>query len=565
MKIQSKILLLKSRASDQMACSAVTSAGIFYWRPITSTEAINATMQSESFHLVVLDHRATRTDAITAIASLRKYQPHAKVILVSDPLEIHQVVQAMRIGVREVFPPPLDMQGMVECIESHLDTDWSKADLDRWSVLIEFLELGRRESPAEANPPPTKYSHPRAGHVPVRDPVRESDDLVQAQPQIQELTAECKRLSQEVARLTAVEKHARSLEKEIEAACQQSGSLNHDNLRAADMERIRQAEARIEALDATLTAERAALARLKAELEARSARLSEVEKSLGESQQSLAASEKRASQAIAEKDAFKRQVDDRRAATTKEVAALTQEKANLLTELARLQEQDEARTAEMNATSQKIGTLEQQIVVLAEVAQQLEATESKIEELKQANESLTFEKQSFAERDASRASLEEKLRAESRRVIELARELQAVRAEAGRAILDAEEKLEAERAAIAHERASIAGRESALASERGEHEAMCKQLEEHLNQREASLAARGTELETRLRTETETLAGERASLQQMRETLADERERLEISLKELDAGRAELAHRVAQFEQRRDELAEEMKRFLAAC
>jgi chromosome segregation ATPase len=500
MKIQSKILLLKSRAADQRACSAIIGAGSVYWRPIGTTDGINRALEQETFQLVVLDHRNSGSDGTAAIASLRKLQPQARVILVSDALELNDVVQAMRMGVREVFPPPIDLPGVVKCVESSLEADFGKPDPERWAVLLEFIgDDGVAVDQSSANSAPKRPKSPggqKTASASGASPAG-TDEAMAATRRANELAEQCARLNEELARLSAIEQRALALQREMDALraepvpavqCERDSQAD-----AAALEQARLAEARAAQLEERLQTEVAHVAGLEQRLSEHVARQESLQADLAETRRTLAANEKRLAELAHEREHGKK-TDDRRAQATKEVAALTREKANLLTELARIQEEEEQRSEQLEAVREQLAVAVAELESLRPLSERIQTLETKIAELSAEREALEAETAAFAARDAERETLRARADASEARVLELTHDLQHTKAEAGKAVLAAEAKATEADQSLAAERDAIRSRETALATASAEHEQTVAQIEEQLAQREANLAARDGEL-----------------------------------------------------------------------
>ena len=257
------ILLVRQLTHEIIARSAVASETGFYWRAFKNETEIGDALQHERFDLIVADQRGQAGDPLEFVDKLRRHQAHAQVFLVCEQLDMKTVIRAIRAGVRDLFHPPLDFQGLVERMHSALPRR-SGGDagprLEQWSELALFLADTSAPAAAQQHTASGGTAHAFANEVTARlaKVTRERDQLAQelrlGQERAVETAIECAKLQQEVARLAPL---AQQLPK-MEAASRQFAELKAGVL------------AQKERLAATEAAYQSELARLERELAARS-------------------------------------------------------------------------------------------------------------------------------------------------------------------------------------------------------------------------------------------------------------------------------------------------------
>src|SRR6266540_4070661 len=105
-----KILLVKKLRDETRASSVIVGESGFYWRSFASAKDVGDALRKEDFTLMVFDHRGVPGDPLAFIESVRETQKNKPVFLISDPLELELVIQAIRIGVKDLFQPPLNLK-----------------------------------------------------------------------------------------------------------------------------------------------------------------------------------------------------------------------------------------------------------------------------------------------------------------------------------------------------------------------------------------------------------------------------------------------------------------------
>src|SRR6266542_3399640 len=126
-----KILLVRKFRAETRARSAVVTESGFYWRDFGPAADLADVLRSEKFSLIIFDHRGLKEDPLPFVEPLCRLQSNTPTFLVSEPLELENIVRAIRLGVKDLFHPPLNLGTLIERIQSELGTTRG-ARLERW-------------------------------------------------------------------------------------------------------------------------------------------------------------------------------------------------------------------------------------------------------------------------------------------------------------------------------------------------------------------------------------------------------------------------------------------------
>ncbi len=146
MKASRRILFIKNGADAAFARSWVVDELGMHSRIISDAALLGRVLTGETFDVVLLDQRGSSEELIPSIDGMRRYQPTAKLMVVSDGVALSDVQQAMRFNVHDIFLPPFELMPIVERVESVVarlngatPTPAAKV-LARWSELSETLQ-----------------------------------------------------------------------------------------------------------------------------------------------------------------------------------------------------------------------------------------------------------------------------------------------------------------------------------------------------------------------------------------------------------------------------------------
>jgi DNA-binding response OmpR family regulator len=202
--MSAKILFAKKRAGETRAHAIVVGEAGFYWRELPGDAELAGALRAERFSLIIVDHADLAEDPLAYVERLRAGQQDTPVLMVSEQLALDNVVRAIRVGVKDLFHPPIDLTAIVERIHSVLKPELGStrgARLDDWRELtVQFAD--------RATIPPLVAVERRSG------PPRRAADVALAS----ETAAELKALREALAQARA---RAQVLEQEISAQQEQ--------------------------------------------------------------------------------------------------------------------------------------------------------------------------------------------------------------------------------------------------------------------------------------------------------------------------------------------------------
>jgi len=117
MKASRRILFIKNSSTAAFARSWVVDELGMHSRVIADAALLGRILTGETFDIVLLDQRGTSEELIPSIEGMRRYQPNAKLVIVSDAVALSDVQQAMRLNVHDIFLPPFEMMPIVERVD----------------------------------------------------------------------------------------------------------------------------------------------------------------------------------------------------------------------------------------------------------------------------------------------------------------------------------------------------------------------------------------------------------------------------------------------------------------
>lgn len=117
MKTSRRILFIKNSSTAAFARSWVVDELGMHSRVIADAALLGRILTGETFDIVLLDQRGTSEELIPSIEGMRRFQPNAKLVVVSDTVALSEVQQAMRFNVHDIFLPPFEMMPIVERVD----------------------------------------------------------------------------------------------------------------------------------------------------------------------------------------------------------------------------------------------------------------------------------------------------------------------------------------------------------------------------------------------------------------------------------------------------------------
>lgn len=289
--LSDKILFLRKLPKELRATSAVVGPLGFHWRSLADDAALAASLQTERFSLIVVDHRGVPGDPLALLSSLPGVRMGTPIFLISDlQLELEKVIQAIRLSVKDVFHPPLDLKLMVERLQAVLRPNAEPGGFEMWSEFVMFLADGEKILPAatkDGKGPGTPEASARLALLGMERDQLSAERLklqqaaAETQARVDDLAAEAGRLRAENAKLkSAQENHESDRVLQAEVLKKSNGDAAASaSSQAAEFEKLEAEQAALAqqrqkfkkestAWQVTVEETKAALARRSQELEA---------------------------------------------------------------------------------------------------------------------------------------------------------------------------------------------------------------------------------------------------------------------------------------------------------
>ena len=116
-----KILVVDDAAFMRMRCKKLLSqSGFDVIEAATGAQAVEAYKESRP-DVVLLDITMPDMDGLTALKELRKYDPEAKVAMVSAMGQQSVVMEALKSGARDFLVKPFDPDRVLATVRKMLD------------------------------------------------------------------------------------------------------------------------------------------------------------------------------------------------------------------------------------------------------------------------------------------------------------------------------------------------------------------------------------------------------------------------------------------------------------
>jgi hypothetical protein len=279
-----------------------------YWRASDPQKNLDTALGEERFDLIIADHRDSKTDVLGAVESLRKRQPESQIILICKKLELEEIIRAIRLGVRDVFNPPLDFKSLAGRIESLVRSG------DKYPGVIEETSLGRwgelamhlSETPVEEAAPPAKGSGRKGGaaigtDLQLEAVIQERDGLGGEIKSLKKALATAEeaqqKLQEELAWTATLSEHAKSLEQEVQQLRQDQEALKVEIARRVEAEgALKAGKEQVSKLEAELARQAKSPAAAATSMAAEQTEQLEVERAMIDQQRRAAAKQESALQ-----------------------------------------------------------------------------------------------------------------------------------------------------------------------------------------------------------------------------------------------------------------------------
>ncbi len=138
----------------------VLGGAYFHTLGLGSGEELDHYLAQEKVDVIVADCRGGEKHSLEFLEGVRKEQPKAKVVLVSEAMDLPLVIRSIRLGVKEVFQGPLDAKAVARCVGDLVAQNKETGETLRradWTWLEQFFqgsgEGGTPEVAPKAAPP----------------------------------------------------------------------------------------------------------------------------------------------------------------------------------------------------------------------------------------------------------------------------------------------------------------------------------------------------------------------------------------------------------------------------
>jgi len=95
---------------------AVTEGGLYYQTLADETEC-SAAYKADKFDLIICDGRGRETSLMETTEKIRSHQLASQIVLVCEKPPLDFVIKAIRLGVRDLFPAPVNLGGLLNRAE----------------------------------------------------------------------------------------------------------------------------------------------------------------------------------------------------------------------------------------------------------------------------------------------------------------------------------------------------------------------------------------------------------------------------------------------------------------
>jgi len=111
--VSAKLLLVRTGSAVFHAKALIATASGIYDREIENESALAATFQSEKFDLIICDGRHKDQSVLELVEKIRGHQADAHIVLLCEKPQLDFIVKAIRLGVRDLFHPPVNLAALL--------------------------------------------------------------------------------------------------------------------------------------------------------------------------------------------------------------------------------------------------------------------------------------------------------------------------------------------------------------------------------------------------------------------------------------------------------------------
>lgn len=114
--VNKKILLLRNDARERRALSLLLVDAGFFVASFTNPQEALAVAKREEFDLVVSDYQGGEDLGFGFVKAIKDSQPWMPVMVISNELEMDQVIEALRLKVKDLFIPPFETSEFLDAV-----------------------------------------------------------------------------------------------------------------------------------------------------------------------------------------------------------------------------------------------------------------------------------------------------------------------------------------------------------------------------------------------------------------------------------------------------------------
>lgn len=111
-----KILLLRNDARERRALSLLLVDAGFFVASFTNPQEALAVAKHEEFDLVASDYQGGEDSGFGFVKAIKDSQPWMPVMVISNELEMDQVIEALRLKVKDLFIPPFETSEFLDAV-----------------------------------------------------------------------------------------------------------------------------------------------------------------------------------------------------------------------------------------------------------------------------------------------------------------------------------------------------------------------------------------------------------------------------------------------------------------
>ena len=109
-------MLLRNDAHERRALSLLLVDAGFFVASFANPQEALAVSKHEEFDLIVSDYQGEGESGFGFIKAIKESQPWMPVMVISSDLEMDQVIEALRLKVKDLFIPPFEPSEFLDAV-----------------------------------------------------------------------------------------------------------------------------------------------------------------------------------------------------------------------------------------------------------------------------------------------------------------------------------------------------------------------------------------------------------------------------------------------------------------